>query len=359
MISCLQKLLKDIKEIIFDEESFISSSQPQPSSQPPVVFNNDSNTTAKTNSQPVVITSNNLKKVEHQNKKSLSQHNDYDDHPDQKQKYISSYKKRKRVIDGNDNDNDSAYMSKSSPECEKKLKDDRNISMKTEKNNVKRNKNNIKEFDYYDGVEDESFLGTDDYNSKPMKNQQRRSYSSIASPSTYTQERQIVEGQCFHCPYKGCDMYQYTLGPLYTHIRKNHDSEFSRLQLRHKYIFKDEKGHLVLFDESSKNLLNNGDHLVVHYETICSDRILRKKKEVYCPYKTCKVQCSALHIMFYHIKTDHKVELPKIIEASKNETLMFKASSNGRLIDIFEEKKSRDKLSAGEQFTLVLSTILD
>ena len=57
---------------------------------------------------------------------------------------------------------------------------------------------------------------------------------------------------------------------------------------------------------------------------------------VYCPYKACKIRCSALHIMFQHIKTDHKVEIPKIIETSKNETLMLKANSNGKLIDILE-----------------------
>ena len=62
--------------------------------------------------------------------------------------------------------------------------------MKTRKKASKRNKNNVTSFDYYDEEEDDSLLNKDDYYYESMKKQQRRSYNDIASPGTYTQERQ-------------------------------------------------------------------------------------------------------------------------------------------------------------------------
>ena len=63
MVAFLRRLLKEIKEIIFDEENITSSSplSPQPLTQPSVVLIN-SNPTTVTHSRPVVVPANNLQK---------------------------------------------------------------------------------------------------------------------------------------------------------------------------------------------------------------------------------------------------------------------------------------------------------
>ncbi|KAI9272626.1 hypothetical protein BDA99DRAFT_272408 [Phascolomyces articulosus] len=203
----------------------------------------------------------------------------------------------------------------------------------------------------------------------PLKKKFYRSYSNIASSTTYTQERQIVEGQFFHCPYKGCTNFQYKLTPLYQHIRKIHDQDFPTLRTakQYKYIFKNQNDQFILFDENSRNSLNDGEHLFVAYEMWYRDKNPKKEKVtmVYCPFIDCKMRCFTLYTMFQHFEEIHEMELPPAIltvisqPIPSNKSLMLKTIPNGKLIDLFEETKSKNSLKPREQFSIVFSTSLE
>ncbi|KAI9246501.1 hypothetical protein BDA99DRAFT_576615 [Phascolomyces articulosus] len=148
----------------------------------------------------------------------------------------------------------------------------------------------------------------------------------------------------FYCPYMSCITRYSKLHSLFVHIRHSHDHSFPSLQKKKYHALKTQDGQNIYFDESSRNTLHKGDPIVI---------VLESEAPAYCPYKECE-QESTRQSMFIHMRARHDPTISMWgAKCAPGNKPVLKIVSSGKIIDIFDENKSRNSLEAGEKVEVV------
>ncbi|KAI8145107.1 hypothetical protein BJV82DRAFT_604963 [Fennellomyces sp. T-0311] len=142
------------------------------------------------------------------------------------------------------------------------------------------------------------------------------------------------------CPYKNCSSRFAQKNNVYKHIRAYHCSSFALPFSRNQYVIKAISGQTVNFDESSRNLLNQGETPIIMEQNA--------SKPFYCPYEGCAKQYTRRANVFHHIRSKHDLQFPLIRSRSYFEGAFM--NSTGEVITF--DASSQNKLSIDEQLVV-------
>ncbi|KAI9489063.1 hypothetical protein BDB00DRAFT_641399 [Zychaea mexicana] len=175
-----------------------------------------------------------------------------------------------------------------------------------------------------------SSLDSDDSDDETTPLRQRASTSNSSAENATASPKQ----DRFYCPYRGCALSRNRQNLLNTHMREEHFPGLVHMRGSRfrRNIFKTTWGQVIPFDESSCDLLEDGEEMVVESNV---------SSEFHCPYKGCIATFTKLLSTYYHMRTTHKAIIPRLNNSGECEHV-FKNPS-GQVINF--DESSRNMLS--------------
>ncbi|KAI9489060.1 hypothetical protein BDB00DRAFT_845497 [Zychaea mexicana] len=151
----------------------------------------------------------------------------------------------------------------------------------------------------------------------------------------------------FYCPYNNCGVAYKQRSRVLRHLRTIHGRDIPNLiqQKNHSTVLKAPSGQILKFDESSRNILNAGDDILVEKTTIV------KNNQVYiCPYKNCHSVYAHRTSIYAHIRRGHGDKSFFMGSVVSGRKLIF-TNSSGESIHF--DDKSKNSVNENERIIVV------
>ncbi|KAI9489062.1 hypothetical protein BDB00DRAFT_641421 [Zychaea mexicana] len=120
-------------------------------------------------------------------------------------------------------------------------------------------------------------------------------------------EKFYAEGDIIrYCPFKGCTTTSTYVTHIYSHLRAKHGINLPKLTAGSAGpTFRTPSGQILLFDENSCNILDDGEDVIIEGRVGGNDPDTAEKPSFYCPYKSCNGANKYRGGLYLHIRRQH------------------------------------------------------